>query len=814
MSTRGESSTTAAVGGGRRVWRPRALVIGGLTAALVAGLAVLAVTPAASASATGPTASAPATGPTASTDPAPSDVTPASAATPTPLSTATPAPGNTQADLQPRPTPSAVPSSTPTAPPTTGTPATDPTIADPGDLTSATGRFAGTATPGHRVRVIDPGLPSSSTCTAVAGTDGAWSCSGRVRTGPHQVFTVQDVTDGSRRTSDAPAADVVVPPVVTTRGPTTGTVAGSGDAGTTVTVAVSGSTAERSAVVGSDGRWVVSWSTGAAPHPSGTVTMTATATASTAAGFRSDLRSTASAPATITFDRDAPSAPVVTSPRADQRIAPGALVVRGTGEPRAVLTVYVDRAPVCGATVGAEGAWSCRTADGAVTAGSHTVTALQHDAAGNHSGPSAAVSVVVGATSGAPSAGATSGQPGPGSSAGVGGHAGTGSHGPVGSSGATAPGSGSGGTGPSGGGTAGSGGGSSGDGAPGGSGPGGGGPGGSASDWSGPAGDWSVATSFDRTVPTIQSAASWSTLAFAVAAVLGFLLLVAGPARLVARTLRGRVTLRRWSFTGRNRPRSERQRGDDALPGWASIVIAVAVASVLTLLGVGVALEARYVRLAIAVVVGTTVLAAAVVLATRWAAGADRHLVGFRVSPWLVVTALVACGVTRAADLSPALVLGVLLVPVGRPDVDTGAMRLGAGIAACARNATARSSALLVLAGIGWVLHSVTTGSGFWTAIVSEFAITLCVGGLGSLVATLLPLAGSAGSALWAHSRARYASIAAVGVALGAAVYSGPVGTHVSPVVMALVACGCVAAALGTWLWVRVADVDTTDAQA
>ncbi|QSB24388.1 hypothetical protein [Curtobacterium sp. 24E2] len=77
------------------------------------------------------------------------------------------------------------------------------------------------------------------------------------------------------------------------------------------------------------------------------------------------------------------------------------------------------------------------------------------------------------------------------------------------------------------------------------------------------------------------------------------------------------------------------------------------VAALCTLLGVGVSLEARYVRLAIAVLLGTAVLTGAVVLVTRWAAGPDHRAVGFRVSPWLVLAALVACGITRAADLSP-----------------------------------------------------------------------------------------------------------------------------------------------------------------
>ncbi|ROP64745.1 Ig-like domain-containing protein [Curtobacterium sp. ZW137] len=786
MNTHGDDVDTRAVGGDGPVRRARVGVLGGLTAALAAALLALSVAPAAAA--TGATTAAAANGATAAAVPA----------TPTP----TPAP--TQSLTRPSAAPTGTPTSTPSTPPT-GRPPVDPTIADPGDLTSATGRFHGTATPAHRVRVIDPRVTSSSVCTATTSTTGAWSCFGRVHTGAQQVFTVQDVSDTSRHTADAPAADVVVPPTITTRDPTTGTVVGSGDTGTTVTVSVSGSPAVRTATVGSDGRWVVSWSTGAAPHPSGTVTMTATQTVSTARGYRSDLRSAASAPVSVTFDRTPPAAPRITAPRTGQRVADQPLTVRGTGEPAAAVTVYVDRAPVCGATVGSDGAWSCSTRGVPLAAGARSVTALQHDAAGNHSASSTAVVVrVVGASGSTPGATAT----GPGSTA-------SGSTTPGGpTAGGTTPDPGGDGssTGAPGTGTGGSGGGAGGNGSGDGSAGAGAGSSGGAGhgiDWSGPAGDWSVATTFDQTVPTIQSSFSWRTLLVAAAVAAAFLLLVAGPVRLVARSLRGRVSLRLASFTGRNRPRSERRRGDDSLPGWVSVGIAVVLAAVLTLLGVGVELEARYVRLAIAVLLGTAVLTAGAVLATRWAAGADRHMVGYRVSPWLVLTALVACAVTRTADLSPAVVVGVLLVPVGRTDVDTGAMRLGAGVAACARSATWRSAALLVLAAAGWVLHSLTLGSGLWVSLVSEFAITLCVGGLGSFVVTLLPLPGSAGGALWAHSRTRYASIAAVGVALGAAVYSGTAGTHVSPVVMAVVACGCVAVAAATWVWVRVLEPDT-----
>jgi hypothetical protein len=810
MNTRGDHVDTRAVRGDGPSRRARTAATGIAAAVLAAALLVLGGAPAVAAAAT-TGSDTQATSTSTSTDSTGTDADTAPA----------PAPDtNALSAVRPTASPSPEPArpGAPTSPPPTGLPPTDPTIADPGDITSATGAFHGTATPGDTVRVIDPRVTSSSVCTATTDPRGAWSCSGPVRSGAQQVFTVQDTSDSTRRTADAPAADVVVPPVVTSRGTTTGSVSGSGDAGMTVTVTVSGSRADRTATVGSDGRWVVSWAIGATPRPSGTVSMTATQTASTAAGYLSDLRSAASQPVSVTFDRTPPAAPRVTSPVAGTRVVVQPMTVRGTGEAGAELTVYVDRVPVCGTTVAADRSWSCSTSGSRFTPGRHLVSALQHDAAGNHSAPSASVRVVLSAasagvpgstptqTAGSPD-GATpggSGQQGHGSSNG----GSTGNPG-TGAGNGNSSGDGNGNDGSSTGGATGNDGTGSSSSAPSdAAGPGGGtGPGsGRGPDWSGPAGDWTTATSFDRAVPTIQSSASWRTLAVAAAVAAGFLLLVAGPARLVARTLRGRVSLRLASFTGRNRPRTERTRGDDALPAWASIGIAVVLAGVLTLLAVGVSLEARYVRLAIAVLLGTAALTAAVVLTTRWAAGADRHTIGWRVSPWLVLAALVACGVTRAADLSPALVIGVLLVPVGRPDADTGAMR--SGIAACARSATWRSVGLLVLAAAGWVLHSLTPGTGFWTALVSEFAITLCVGGLGALVATLLPVAGSAGSALWAHSRTRYAAVAGVGVALGAAVYSGSAGTHVPPVALAVVACASVAVALATWLWVRVLEPD------
>jgi hypothetical protein len=721
---------------------------------------------------------------------------PAATTTPTP----TPVPQN---HLSPSPgAPTTAPIGRPVA----------PTIADPGDITSSTVRFSGSATPGHTVRVSGPGATGPTRCSVVATGAGSWSCLASVASGPAQVFTVADRDAPEVGTARTPASDVVVPPVVTTTRPTNGPVSGTGQPGSTVTLSVSGSTTERTATVDRGGRWTATL--GGTRGGDARLSVTATQTASTAAGYRSDLRSAASAPVTITLDSTPPAAPRITAPRPDDRVRTQPATVVGTGEPRAVLTVYVDRAPVCRVDVPASGRWSCTTTGATLAPGVRTISASQYDAAGNFSRSSAQVEVVVTSASLAPSGTTTTGAgsatpTGPTGTAGgtPGGHDTTGGHGSTGGSatdGTDDPSSGAGGIGGSGtGGSAGS------DGAPGSwGGTGAGGPRGL--DWSGPAGDWTASTAYDATVPTIQAAFSWRTVLVATAVAAGFLVLVAGPLALVAGTARGRLRNPFAGVLGRNRPRAERRHGDDLLPTWASITVAVLVVGLCTVLGVGVSLEARYVRLAIAVLLGAAVLATTVVLASRWAAGADRGTIGFRVSPWLVLAALVACGVTRALDLSPAVIVGAVLLPVGRPQVDTAALRLGSSIAAGARSATWRSVALLVVAAVGWVLHSVTPGSGFWGSIVSEFAITLCVGGLGAVVTTMLPVAASAGQSLLAQSRGRYAAIAAVAVALTAAVYSGTAGTHVSPVVLGIAAATCAAVAVATRVWLHRARSERT----
>lgn len=777
VDTLGDNVQTRTVGGGGPVGRPRSrtgLLTAALAIVMTAGAVLLAAPPA-----------------TAAADARPA----AAATTEPPASTATTAPQQDAGARTASPTPfpqfgTLPPDSDSPSPSPTDRPAVRPTIADPGDVTTATVRFHGSGTPGHQVRVSGPATTGSTGCATAVASDGSWACIATVRSGPQQVFTVTDETDTTLGSSRAPASDVVVPPAVTTDRPTSGPLSGTGLPGATVAVSVAGSPADRTARVDASGHWTVALPGGVRD---GRVTVSAAQTASTGSGFRSDLRSAPSAPRTIVVDRTAPAAPVVTAPGSDERVRSQPFTVRGTGEPGAVLTVYLDRSPVCRAEVGTDGRWACTMTGAAARAGTRSVSAMQQDAAGNSSPSSTAVRIVLSGPTAAPTDGpsaSTSGTPG---------GATTASGAPSATPDRTPDASGAAGGGPTdghtGGGTTGSTG-STGTGT-------GTGTASGRPDWSGPAGDWTASTAYDRGVRTVQASFSWGTVLLATGIAAGFLVLVAVPLALVGAAARGRLRNPFAALLGRNRSRTDRRLGDEVMPTWAAAALGVGIVVVTTLLGVGVSLEARYVRLALGVLLGSAVTTGVVVLASRWAAGRDRPAVGFRVSPWLVLAAVVGCALTRVADLSPALVVGAVLVPVGRPGADTAALRLGTSAARGVRSATARSIALLCVAATGWVLHSLVDASGFWTTLTAEFATTLCVGAVGALVVTLLPFRGSAGAALATEARARWVALTAGAVALAALATGGAAPAVPSPTETAVAAGLSALAVACCWVWVR-----------
>lgn len=93
-------------------------------------------------------------------------------------------------------------------------------------------------------------------------------------------------------------------------------------------------------------------------------------------------------------DTTAPAAPVLTSP-ADGSVHPGRVDVAGTAEPDATVEITVDASATVSVPVASDGRWGGRIS---LQTGTHTITAVAVDAAGNRSAPTDPVSVVVDAT--------------------------------------------------------------------------------------------------------------------------------------------------------------------------------------------------------------------------------------------------------------------------------------------------------------------------------------------------------------------------------------------------------------------------------
>ncbi|AKJ05629.1 T1SS secreted agglutinin RTX [Archangium gephyra] len=178
-----------------------------------------------------------------------------------------------------------------------------------------------------------------------------------------------------------PPAPVLTAPValVNTAMPT---LAGTAEAGSTVTVMLDGAaigTAKADAV----GAWSLTLTA-----PLGQGPYTATATATDAAGNTSP----ASAPRAFTVDTVAPAAPVITAPAAlVNNVTPA---ISGTAEVGSTVTVTLDGTGVGTVKANASGAWSFIPAS-PLTQGAHTVTATATDVAGNTSTPSAVYTFTV-----------------------------------------------------------------------------------------------------------------------------------------------------------------------------------------------------------------------------------------------------------------------------------------------------------------------------------------------------------------------------------------------------------------------------------
>ncbi|WP_324961112.1 kelch repeat-containing protein [Archangium sp.] len=154
------------------------------------------------------------------------------------------------------------------------------------------------------------------------------------------------------------------------------TIAGTAEAGSSVTVSLDGATVG-TVTANASGAWSLTLT-----FPLDSGPYTATAIATDAAGNTGP----ASAPRSFTVDTVAPNAPVLTAPAAlSSNVTPP---ISGTAEAGSSVTVTLDGTVVGTVTANTSGAWSL-TPTSPLVQGAHTVTATATDAMGNTSAPSA-----------------------------------------------------------------------------------------------------------------------------------------------------------------------------------------------------------------------------------------------------------------------------------------------------------------------------------------------------------------------------------------------------------------------------------------
>ncbi|NRD27067.1 hypothetical protein [Frigoribacterium sp. VKM Ac-2836] len=683
------------------------------------------------------------------------------------------------------------PARTPTPAPSLGRPGPDPvapTIRDVGDRDTNTVVVGGTGSAGATVRVLDPRVPSRALCEVTVppgdATSASWSCPVVLENGADQTLTVRDVTN-SAVVEDAVSApfSLLGPPAVEGGPAVGGKITGTAFPG--ARVAVDGGAAPVSATADGTGAWsVVLPST---TWPTGRYTVTASQSSDSVPAVP---RSATSTGVVVTIDRDAPAAPVVTAPRAGERVTTQPLTFSGSGEDGATVTAYVDSAPVCQATVSG-GAWRCTSSDAALSAGVHVVQAAQIDASANVGPPSAGISVTVASLAAGPAPPSASAAPIPGP--GATGDPAVPAEPPAEGSAAPVPGDGSGGT--------------SGD------------EGGGQTDSTTPVtGNWAAATTFGRDLPTLGQAMTGTGLLLALGLAAAFVLLVVAPSRLLATALSGRPTPRGPRLTGRNRRRELPTSFSTAtLDPRVAAALTVAAGAAVVGLAAGLDDEVRSARLFAGIVIGVALVnLLTVVVPTLLVARSRGREARVRMSPRLLLVAVVACAVTRLLGLDPPLVLGVVLVggivaapastaPRGRRNESDDPRE--AGILALAQVAV-----LAVVAAGAWAVHGALPATGgFVTELALETTATICLTGLGSLVLALVPVGTLPGRIIWDWSRPLHVALTVVGVAAAAAVLTGgPSSFPVGGVFLAatLTAGLCVA----VWLWTSFVEGDTDEA--
>jgi hypothetical protein len=272
-----------------------------------------------------------------------------------------------------------------------------PVVTSPADqsfINNPKPTYSGTAEPNSTVRVSVDGALA---CTVAASAGGNFSCPQPtdLGEGPHQVNAT--ATDAAGNASGVSATltftvDLTAPAVPVVTSPGAGSVtanplpvyAGTAEALSTVQVFVDG-VAACSAVASAAGTFGCAQVVPLAEGPHGV-----TAVATDAAGNPS----ASSAPVVFVVDRTPPAAPSVTVPPDSSVLSNPQPTYAGLAEPLSRVTVSVDGAMACAALADATGAFNCPQPV-ALLDGTHAVSAVATDAAGNTSATSATVHFTV-----------------------------------------------------------------------------------------------------------------------------------------------------------------------------------------------------------------------------------------------------------------------------------------------------------------------------------------------------------------------------------------------------------------------------------
>jgi hypothetical protein len=437
---------------------------------------------------------------------------------------------------------------------------------------------------------------------------------------------------------------------------------------------------------------------------------------------------------------DAPAAPVIAAPAAGATLSLTGSQYYGQGENDATVTVFAGAYSVCSSPVSG-GTWAC--SGSGVAAGSYDLRAVQQDAAGNVSAGSDAIRVRYGPAAATPSPTATpeptatpsptptptaSATPTPTPTPTAAAPAPSASGTPSATPSPTAP-------------------------VP---------PGAGEDDDDLPPaltvpGGWSDPTQFSTAVIPPWTVAQFPWLQAGLLT-LGALLLLVIPARLLAGTVSrardGRPVFSGHHLSGRNHPRDDFELAPTVnLSRWVIAAAALVTAAVFVLLSGPVEGTPNYLRLLLAVFLALTVVNAVATLVPQWWGSRALHLdVTTTVLPrYLVLVAITALG-SRAFELHPALLFGLL----GSIVVANGPLAAQKGQLAAVR---AGSLLALGLAGLV-VVGTLPAADGFVSTLAAEFVNTVVLASIGSAVLVLIPVGSTSGRSILAWSPPIWAALA------------------------------------------------------